>query len=67
MITISVNNQQKHCDTDSSLAELLGQWGFEASKVAVAVNGDFVPRSSYGDRQLCAGDELDVLAPVQGG
>lgn len=67
MITISVNNQQMRCDKDCSLAELLGQWGFEANKVAVAVNGDFVPRSSYGQRQLSAGDELDVLAPVQGG
>lgn len=67
MIAVSVNNQQKLCDNQKPLAVLLQEWGFESGKVAVAVNGDFVPRSRYGEQRLRDGDQLDVLAPVQGG
>jgi sulfur carrier protein len=67
MIAVSVNNQQKQCDKQKPLAALLQEWGFESGKVAVAVNGDFVPRSRYGEHRLRDGDQLDVLAPVQGG
>ena len=67
MITISVNNQRRHCEAASPLAEQLEVWGFSCEKVAVAVNGDFVPRSQYGEYRLSDGDQLDVLAPVQGG
>jgi sulfur carrier protein len=43
------------------------QWGFDAAKVAIAVNEDFVPRSQYESYCLENGDQVDVLAPVQGG
>ena len=67
MIAVSVNNQRKRCDSQQPLAELLVEWGFECGKVAVAVNGDFIPRSRYNEHHLQEGDQLDVLAPVQGG
>lgn len=67
MISVSVNNQAKECDPEQPLAGLLDTWGFDSAKVAVAVNGDFVPRSRYAQTQLRAGDRVDVLAPVQGG
>ncbi|GAB3376975.1 sulfur carrier protein ThiS [Spongiibacter taiwanensis] len=67
MISVSVNNEVQECDPALPLEKLLAQWGFTQEKVAVAVNGDFVPRSRYGEFQLTAGDEVDVLAPVQGG
>jgi sulfur carrier protein len=43
------------------------QWGFDSAKVAIAVNEDFVPRSQYESYCLENGDQVDVLAPVQGG
>lgn len=67
MIEVSVNNESKQIDNDKSLAELLGDWGFECQRVAVAINEDFVPRSTYADVSLKAGDRVDVVAPVQGG
>ncbi|MDX1505615.1 MAG: sulfur carrier protein ThiS [Spongiibacter sp.] len=67
MISVSVNNEVKQCDDSRELSELLREWGFECEKIAVAINGDFVPRSQYSACQLKAGDQLDVLAPVQGG
>ena len=67
MISISVNNERRECEASLALAELLPAWGFECEKIAVAINGDFVPRSRYGSLHLNAGDQVDVLAPVQGG
>ena len=67
MIDISVNNELKCVEVEKPLAELLAEWGFECQRVAVAVNEDFVPRSSYGSVCLNAGDRIDVVAPVQGG
>ncbi len=66
-IEISVNSESKQIDDRKTLAELLGEWGFESQRVAVAVNEDFVPRSTYSDVSLQAGDRVDVVAPVQGG
>ena len=67
MIFISLNNERRECEVSLALAELLPLWGFECEKIAVAINGDFVPRSQYGGLRLNAGDKVDVLAPVQGG
>ena len=36
-------------------------------RVAVARNGDVVPRSAWGTTRLAAGDVLEVLAPTAGG
>ena len=35
--------------------------------IAVAINGVFVPRSTYTNRQLHNGDLIDVVKPVGGG
>lgn len=67
MITVSVNNERKECSREQPLSLLLSQWSFDAEKVAIAVNGDFVPRSQYEYYCLEEGDKVDVLAPVQGG
>ncbi|POP52648.1 sulfur carrier protein ThiS [Zhongshania marina] len=67
MITVSVNNERKECSHEQPLSLLLSQWNFDAEKVAIAVNEDFVPRSQYEHYCLEDGDKVDVLAPVQGG
>lgn len=35
--------------------------------IAVAVNGDIVPRSEWADRPLRDGDEVEVVSAAQGG
>lgn len=67
MITVSVNNQIKTLPPASSVSEALCLWDYRGEKIAVAINGEFVPRSSYAERQLQANDCIDIVAPVQGG
>ncbi len=67
MITIHVNSEAKQIDNSSSIAEALTAWGYQSEKIALAINGEFVPRTEYNDHYFQAGDQVDVVAPIQGG
>lgn len=49
-----------------NLADLLIEQDF-CAKVATARNGDFVPAAKRAETSLAAGDQIEVLAPMQGG
>ena len=51
----------------ATLAELLDAYGFANAKVATAVNGKFVPDTDRADYALSNGDQVEILAPMQGG
>ncbi|UJQ94243.1 sulfur carrier protein ThiS [Mariluticola halotolerans] len=56
------------CETAATdLAAALVELGFADAVVATAVNGAFVPAAARGDFQLNSGDQIEVLAPMQGG
>ena len=67
MINISLNNEPKQITAQTLLSDALVQWGFGEIKIAVAINGEFVPRSTYSQRQLEDGDQIDIVKPVGGG
>ena len=67
MIQLSVNNTLTDIPDNTFLSDAIVSWGFADSKIAVAVNGEFVPRSSYNEYCLQAGDEIDIVKPVGGG
>lgn len=53
----------------ATVAELLDVLGVEraARGVAVAVNGEVVPRSTWEDRRVADGDRVEALTAMQGG
>lgn len=67
MITISLNNESKSLADKTLLGDALQQWGYGENKIAVAINGEFVPRSTYAERELLNGDQIDIVKPVGGG
>lgn len=68
MIKISVNNQPQNLDVDQTLAQALLVWGYEHDAMfAVAVNREFVSKTSYEKRVLCNGDEVDIVQAISGG
>lgn len=67
MIEISLNNTPTTIAADIPLNEAIIHWGMGDSKIAVAINGEFVPRSSYCEYVVKAGDEIDIVKPVGGG
>lgn len=67
MIQVSVNNETKSIATATRLSEALHEWGYGDSKIAVAINQEFVPRSTYAERALSNNDQIDIVRPVGGG
>jgi sulfur carrier protein len=53
--------------TAGSLEELLMELGFGTTVVATAVNGDFAPAAKRPTISLSEGDQVEILAPMQGG
>lgn len=51
----------------ANVAEFLAEQNIDASCVAVAADGHFVPRRDYKSRLLTEGAKLEILVPMQGG
>jgi sulfur carrier protein len=51
----------------TSLAALLDDMGYGGQKVATALNGEFVPERAREQTRLAAGDQIEIVAPRQGG
>lgn len=49
------------------LDALLIELGYGDSKVATALNGEFVPSPARSETAISAGDRIEVVAPRQGG
>jgi sulfur carrier protein len=50
-----------------TLADLVASQGFAETAVATAVNSAFVPREARAATLLGGGDEVEIVAPRQGG
>jgi len=50
-----------------TLAELVIEAGFADTRIATAVNGEFVPERARAGRQLAHGDRIEIVSPRQGG
>jgi sulfur carrier protein len=53
----------------ATVAELLGDLGVETSArgVAVAVDGEVIPRAEWGERRVNEGERVEALSAMQGG
>ena len=60
-------NGTAHDVEADNLADALNALGHGESVIATAVNGRFVPVAARGDTALADGDEIEVVAPMQGG
>lgn len=67
MIDVMVNGERRTLAQPLTVASALEQWGYCGERIAVAINGEFVARGEYAARLVKARDELDIVAPVQGG
>ncbi|AZZ89767.1 sulfur carrier protein ThiS [Hahella sp. KA22] len=65
-IEITLNGEPARV-RDEALTEVLQACGYAGVGFAVAINGEFVPRSAYAQTKVSAGDLVDVVAPVAGG
>jgi len=65
---LNLNGEHTAVPEGSSIPDLLGILGFEAGRgVAVAVNGEVVPRSEWKGFDVTEGMSVEILRAVQGG
>ncbi|MGH7959788.1 MAG: sulfur carrier protein ThiS [Opitutaceae bacterium] len=67
-MTIRVNDQPRQVAHTATLLDLLGELALAGRRgVAVAVNDEVVPRSSWPQRALAEADHVLVIQAAQGG
>lgn len=64
---LTVNGDDRTVADDSTVDSLVADVAASPKGIAVAVNGEVVPKSRWGGHALRAGDRVEVLAPHQGG
>lgn len=65
---ILINNTVKEVKEQSTLYDALSQLGFATTKgIAIAVNNNVIPRSSWESMQLSTGMHITIIKATQGG
>lgn len=62
-----INGNEEDVATPITVAELIGNKGLRANRVAVELNGEIVPRAQRAQTQLKGTDTLEIVTFVQGG
>jgi sulfur carrier protein len=60
-------NGELHATDAKTLSELCARLGFAEARIATAVNGSFIAASSREATKLAEADEIEIVAPRQGG
>ena len=66
-LEVLVNGEAQRVPGGCTIDGLLGQMGVERHRIAVAVNREVVPRSSFRTHPLEEGDRVEILEAVGGG
>lgn len=64
---VTVNGVPTDVEKTATVGSLVAARGGEHRRVAVAVNGEVVPRSRWETTGLGPGDSIEVLVPTAGG
>lgn len=62
-----INGSARELAAGARVADAVAALGAPSSGIAVAVDGEVVPRASWGETELVAGARVEVLTAVQGG
>ena len=68
-MTIELNGSEVDLAEGAAISEAVGQLGVSADErgVAVAVDGEVVPRTEWAATRLSEGQSVEVVRAVQGG
>ena len=63
---VIVNGEQREISS-ASVEALLSELEYEGTHFAIALNYDVLPRTKWAQTRLNSGDEIEIIAPRQGG
>lgn len=67
MIALTVNGKRRELEGETDIVGFLSALEVDARGVAVARNGEVVPRDRYAEVRLRDGDVLEIVRMVGGG
>jgi sulfur carrier protein len=66
-VQVLVNGKELDVAQAKTVGELLQELGYAQGSVAVAKNGEFLPRQEYASTLLEEKVDIEILLPMQGG
>lgn len=66
-MNINVNGKPLEVDQDLSAAELVELLNLNGQRLALEVNEEIVPRSTFATHHLRAGDRVEIIHAIGGG
>ncbi len=67
MISVTINGKPYELDGPTSVVDYLEDRGLANRSLAVAINGDVLPRCEFADVTIRDGDRVEIVRPVGGG
>ncbi|MBG7601485.1 MAG: sulfur carrier protein ThiS [Gammaproteobacteria bacterium] len=64
---ISLNGDIRTLKKGATVADLIAELKLADQRLAVEVNEELVPRSTFSDHHLKAGDEMEIVHAIGGG
>jgi sulfur carrier protein len=64
---IILNGETRHLDEGATVADLIAELNLADQRLAVEVNEELVPRSTFSDHHLKDGDEMEIVHAIGGG
>jgi sulfur carrier protein len=66
-VVVWINGEQRELAPDAGVLDALGVLGLPRTGVAVAVDGEVVPKARWAATALADGAHVEILTAVQGG
>jgi sulfur carrier protein len=66
-VVVWINGEQRELASDAGVLDALGALGLPRTGVAVAVDGEVVPKARWAATALADGAQVEILTAVQGG
>lgn len=67
VVDVTVNGAPERLTSGATVADVVRRWCPSPDGVAVACNGDVVPRSAWTATAVQAGDHLEIVTAAAGG
>lgn len=64
---VEVNGERREFPAAGTLADVLAERGTPEKGIAVALDGEVVPRAAWADTPVADGARVEIMTAVQGG
>ena len=66
-IDVTVNGRQQPLDAGLTAETLVDQLALSGQRIAIEINGEIVPRSTFAEHRIVDGDCIEIVRAVGGG